>query len=414
MLNLKTSAIDAGRKAVTVAAVAIYTIVFAELFIRLVHPQPRMPRYITGTSWGVRGNIPNAIYRHKTAEVDVGFHINSQGMRADRDYPREKPEGVCRIALFGDSFFMGYELDLQDTLAARLEHALNAQAKAVEVLNFAVSGFGTAESLQTLEAYANEFSPDIVLLEWDRSDYDDNIRANLFQLEDGKLVRVNNSYLPSVATQDILMRSSAYRWVADHSELYSMLRERLSLHWRDFSAHAMAFEDRLRNFVRVTKSAGSLVSAAAQAFRPETHETHKPEWASTITQEEIDLSRALIESFRAKTQADRQGFLLVEIPFKPPMGPAVSSLSLIFKPDETDVSFISPVPAFNNASDEKLYYTSGDGHVTPYAIGLMLDMILARLETDPHLSRCVGSNGPNSSRLFPSHSEGASFQKDKG
>lgn len=414
MTDVKKSAIHIGRKAVTVAAVAIYTLIFAELFIRLVHPQPRMPRYITGTSWGVRGNIPNASYRHKTAEIDVGFHINAQGMRADRDYPRGKPEGVCRIALFGDSFFMGYELDLKDTLAARLEQALNAQGKAVEVLNFAVSGFGTAESLQTYESYANGFSPDIVLLEWDRSDFDDNIRSNLFRLEDGQLVRANEAYLPSVATQDFLMRSAAYRWVADHSEFYNMLREHMSLHWRDFSAHAMAFKERFKNIVEATNNTGFLGTATAQSFRPERREPPGPEWASTITREEIDLSRALLDRFESETKANGQGFLLAEIPFKLPSGPAVSSLSLVFNPEDSGFPSISPVPVFNNAKGQKLYYVSGDGHVTPYAIGLMLEMIAARLEGEPHLSHCTGASGSNSAPLFPVRSGESLVPKDKG
>src|SRR4051794_17076478 len=126
------------RKLLIAFALALYSFVFAECFLRILDPQPILPRYVTGTAWGVRGNIPNARYWHRTAEVTVEYRINAQGMRADRDYPLAKPPGVCRIALFGDSFFMGYELALEDTFAAKLEKRLNARGVTAEVLNFSV------------------------------------------------------------------------------------------------------------------------------------------------------------------------------------------------------------------------------------------------------------------------------------
>ena len=72
------------RPTLRLAALALYTMVLAELFLRLFAPQPLMPRYITGAPWGVRANIADSNYRHTSAEVDVSFHINAQGMRADR------------------------------------------------------------------------------------------------------------------------------------------------------------------------------------------------------------------------------------------------------------------------------------------------------------------------------------------
>src|SRR5262245_7700115 len=109
------------RRALVVLGLAAYTALFAEAFVRVASPQPIMPRYITGTPWGVRGNIPNAHYWHHTPEVDVEYRINAQGMRADHDFPLAKEQGTCRIALLGDSQFVGYELALADTVASQVE-----------------------------------------------------------------------------------------------------------------------------------------------------------------------------------------------------------------------------------------------------------------------------------------------------
>ena len=188
-----------------VLALVIYSLVVAELFIRLFDPQALVPRYVTGTPWGIRGNIPNARYWHQTPEVKVQYRINSQGMRADRDYPLQKPAGTCRIALFGDSFFVGYELDLKDTFATQLEQQLRAEGFNAEVLNFSVSGFGTAEMLRQYEKVGRTFDPDIVLFEWHSTDPDDNVRSSLYRLQNGTLRTYRNRYLPGVPVQDFLM-----------------------------------------------------------------------------------------------------------------------------------------------------------------------------------------------------------------
>jgi hypothetical protein len=190
-------------------ALAAYALLFAELFLRIFAPQAIMPRYVTGTPWGVRGNIPNATYWHQTPEVTVQYRINSQGMRADRDYSVAKPEGTCRVAVYGDSFFVGYELPYSQTYAVRLEQELQAAGIHAEVLNFSVSGFGQAEMLRAHERFGRKFDPDVVLFEWHSTDPDDNVRSGLYRLEHGTVTPTNATYLPSIAVQDRLDTTSS-------------------------------------------------------------------------------------------------------------------------------------------------------------------------------------------------------------
>ena len=217
------------RRALLGVALVLYTLLFAELFIRVFDPQPVMPRYITGTAWGVRGNIPNARYWHHTPEVDVQYRINGQGMRADREFPLSKPPGTCRLGMFGDSFLFGLEVDIRDSFASRLEVRLKELGFPVEVLNFSVGGFGTAEMLQTYEQFGRKFDLDAVIFSWDISDLNDNVRSDLFRLKAGKLERANTEYLPGVKIQDTLMQYRLYRLINDHSQLYTFVRDRSSL-----------------------------------------------------------------------------------------------------------------------------------------------------------------------------------------
>jgi hypothetical protein len=93
--------------------------------------------------------------------------INSAGLR-DREHSREKPPNTFRIAVLGDSFAEAFQVSREETFWALLEQRLqqcpNFAGKHVEVINFGVSGYGTAQELITLRREAWSYSPDLVLL----------------------------------------------------------------------------------------------------------------------------------------------------------------------------------------------------------------------------------------------------------
>jgi lysophospholipase L1-like esterase len=89
-----------------------------------------------------------------------GIHINSFGMR-DKERTLEKKEGVLRIAVLGDSMTEGSEVKNDETYSSQLEQILGEK---VEVLNFGVSGFGTAHEYATYVHKVRQFKPDIVIV----------------------------------------------------------------------------------------------------------------------------------------------------------------------------------------------------------------------------------------------------------
>ncbi len=93
--------------------------------------------------------------------------INSQGFRG-REYQINKPKGVFRIAMIGDSETLSFLLKEDETLAAQLEKALNARGAAedYEVLNFGVEGYCTLQELELLKAKALKFNPDLIILNY--------------------------------------------------------------------------------------------------------------------------------------------------------------------------------------------------------------------------------------------------------
>jgi hypothetical protein len=95
------------------------------------------------------------------------FTTNSWGMR-DREYRKEKGPETYRLAVLGASHVMGSGVGDEETFENLVEQELNARdsrpgIERYEILNFAVGGYGTLQSLYTAESVASGFQPDAVL-----------------------------------------------------------------------------------------------------------------------------------------------------------------------------------------------------------------------------------------------------------
>ncbi len=91
---------------------------------------------------------------------------NALGFR-DRDHAEPKPAGTLRVVVLGDSFTEAVQVPLAQTwwrlLGDRLQSDCNPGGE-IEVLNFAVSGYSTAQALLTWRRYARGYSPDLAIL----------------------------------------------------------------------------------------------------------------------------------------------------------------------------------------------------------------------------------------------------------
>jgi hypothetical protein len=92
--------------------------------------------------------------------------ISPAGLR-DRSHETMKPKGTYRVAVLGGAYAEAMPLPFNDTFWWRLEGALQkcpGQPMQVEVLNFGVSGYSTAQDEAMLERVASQYQPDLVLL----------------------------------------------------------------------------------------------------------------------------------------------------------------------------------------------------------------------------------------------------------
>jgi len=113
--------------------------------------------------WGWE-KVPGVAKRIRREEYDIEIAMNSRGLRGpERDY--QKPEGVGRILLLGDSFTQGYYVEEEDSARARLEGALAARACGQwEVLNGGTPGYSTDQELLYYEDELARYGADVVVL----------------------------------------------------------------------------------------------------------------------------------------------------------------------------------------------------------------------------------------------------------
>ena len=208
-------------------------VIIAELGLRAAgysYPQFYMPDATRGHALipGMEG------WYRKEGEAYV--RINSAGQR-DRERAKVKPTDTIRIAVMGDSYAEAFQVPVEQAFWAIMEENLRASGsvpgKQVEVLNFGVSGYGTAAELLTLRERVWDYAPDIVLLAiTTNNDVVDNSRelkktdeVPYFVYREGKLV-LDDSFRTSRA---FLLRQSKLsrfgRWIKDNSRFVQAINE---------------------------------------------------------------------------------------------------------------------------------------------------------------------------------------------
>jgi hypothetical protein len=139
------------------------------------------------------------------AEGEAYIKINGAGLR-DREHGERKPPNTVRIAVLGDSMSEAFQVPLEGTFGAVLERQLrncgSLAGKDIEVINFGVSGYGTAQELLTFRHRAAAYSPDVTVLGFyagndvrnNSKELEPNKLRPFFLLRDGVLV-ADNSFL---------------------------------------------------------------------------------------------------------------------------------------------------------------------------------------------------------------------------
>ena len=85
---------------------------------------------------------------------------NAMGMRAPYEYAAETLDGVTRVAVIGNSFSYGAEVDHGESFPAQLD----SLGPGLEVLNFSVAAYGMDQCLLQYQERVRPFAPDVVII----------------------------------------------------------------------------------------------------------------------------------------------------------------------------------------------------------------------------------------------------------
>ncbi len=174
---------------------------------------------------------PGAEAYSKSTGRKVAYAVNSNGLR-DKETPYEKPQGVFRIVLLGDSHTFGFGVPVKQHFSTLLEGYFDD----VEVVNLGVNGYGVDQELLYLRQEGFKYHPDLVLVYAPHYADFRHMRDKVwgmgkprFELRDGALVLTNspvdnNSFL-YVAAID------TDRFLSSYSMAYRLLRDAV-LHFR--------------------------------------------------------------------------------------------------------------------------------------------------------------------------------------
>jgi hypothetical protein len=219
-------------------AAAVALLVVLELALRAIgYSAPQWYQLDPQLGWKLH---PHRHGWYLAEGVRTAIHITPAGVR-DREHTLDKPDGVYRIAVMGDEYSEAMSVGLRDTwwwqLPARLQRCGFQPDKLVEVLNFGVAGYGTAQEYVLLETRAMRYQPDLVLLQFAPSDVMDNSPAlaaeknrPFFVLDRHGVARIDDSFT-SAPSFDRRMQTR-YRLgeeIANHSRSYQLARQMAGL-----------------------------------------------------------------------------------------------------------------------------------------------------------------------------------------
>jgi len=84
----------------------------------------------------------------------------------DKRYGMEKPPGVTRVLVYGDSFAFGDEWPAEDSFVEQLQQRLDPRFTSLQVLNFGVPGYNPSQMANYVQETALRFHPDAVVLQF--------------------------------------------------------------------------------------------------------------------------------------------------------------------------------------------------------------------------------------------------------
>lgn len=338
-------------------------LVLSEIVLRLMGWNPmyvsperdRFWRYDPLLGWA---HLPRQEGVLETPQFRISVRINHQGLR-DREHLYERPSDVKRILVLGDSFAWGYGVEAEDRFSQRLETSLG-----VEVINAAVSGYGTDQELLWLRTEGVKYEFDFMILVLAGNDIGDNHRQLVHAIyykpqfvSEGNQLVLQGYPAPRTSPQGRL----AY-WLSQRSALAFFLVQR----YFDLQS---SYQD-LRGDSRMAEASANGPDTASRPF---------------------DLTIALLAEMRRIAESRDVPFVIVATKrwWNAPSGATYQDFIAALRAGRYLVLDVETVPGF----DTEAMVIPGDGHWNPAGHEFVAEQIQNLIETQQLLDES-GSAAP--------------------
>lgn len=296
-------------------------VLVAEIGLRLAgisYPDLGTPDLDRG--WGLRPGAVGVIRDENKAGVLV--RINSDGLR-DQEHALTKEAGTLRIAVLGNSYTEALHVPLEQTywwvMGRELERCGLPGVKKVEVINFGVGGYGTAQELITLRTKVFKYQPDVVVLGFLTShDVLYNSRALNQQPQapyfvfDKEQLRLDGSFRSLVG---LGRAKRAQMWIKDHSLLLQLLlHTRTEFRQWVFTLRQTLAQTREAGGLKVSREGDIPVLANHRVYVPPQDQTWEEAWKVT---------EALVRTMKDEVHRNGATFLLATLTNAPQVHPDV-------------------------------------------------------------------------------------------
>jgi hypothetical protein len=302
------------REMILAALVLLCLPLLAEIALRAAHVPFDAQLYAPDRElgWSLRPGASGLV----STEAPQFVQINSRGFR-DVEHSYQKPAGTVRIAVLGNSWTEALQVPLESTYPSVLQTKLDQtecfHGKRVEVLNFGVAGYSTAQEFLLLQQKIWSYQPDLVVLAlYPARDIANNVRE------------LNNAVSPEQSPYFVLR--------GDQLVLDDSFRAFSALQWREIWLHTAGlwFDDHLKilQAVNTLQRFGKMrVAMAAAKERAEQSGLDNLEYAiyappsSSGMQTAWGVTEALLLAIRDDVRAHGAEFRIVTLATRPQVIP---------------------------------------------------------------------------------------------
>ena len=277
-----------GLRVGSLGVICVVSLFFSEFLVRKFNPQE-----VNG--WGERISleiddrfgwrlIPDQTTQLRWESYDYFVTANSLGFPGPA-YSSEKPDGVYRILITGDAFSSAEGVNTDQAWPSILEADLSQQlGMPVQVLNFAITGYGPNQYRAIIDEYVPVFRPDLVIVEFFVNDFQDvELTNEQFQYsigffepsQTGLASYIRLEHLRSFLRYDILDRLSEFVTNQPQTTGYFLGNFNAFETWRKEAMQEASHEVevQLENIKRISAESGSklmtvVVPASIQVCQP--------------------------------------------------------------------------------------------------------------------------------------------------